>query len=61
MNNNIVKNMYKHNINLSVYACSDDAAIRLYKIDSDFRPPYFRDIVIILHTIHKQNTSIYKC
>ncbi len=51
MNKEIIKNMSKNNDNLSKYACTDKMAIRLYPIDNDFRPPFFRDIDKIIYSL----------
>lgn len=48
---NYLKNMIKHNANLSKYACKDDEAIRLEKIVMDFRTPFFRDIDRIIYSL----------
>ena len=47
---NIYDNMSKHNKFLSKYASKDSEAIRLKKIEEDFRTPYFRDIDKILYS-----------
>lgn len=51
MNKNVIENMNKHNIDLSIYACSDSQAIRLEDINSDFRSPFFRDIDKIIYSL----------
>ena len=51
MNDLVVKNMYKHNSNLSKYACSDSDAIRFKEIEEDFRPPFFRDVDRIIYSL----------
>lgn len=51
MNEKIIKNMQKHNLNLSEYACNDTDAIRLKKIDKDFRTDFYRDIDKILYSL----------
>ena len=47
----IFDNMKKHNSNLSKYASKDEDAIRLKKVEEDFRTPYFRDIDKILYSL----------
>ena len=47
----IFDNMKKHNSNLSKYASNDEEAIRLKKVEEDFRTPYFRDIDKILYSL----------
>ena len=47
----ILKNMMKHNENLSQYASRDTDAIRLKEIKEDFRTPYFRDIDRIIYSL----------
>lgn len=47
----IIKNMSKNNNNLSIYACKDKQAIRLNPINSDFRPPFFRDSDKIIYSL----------
>ena len=51
MNDLVVKNMYKHNLDLSTYACRDEDAIRFKKIEEDFRPPFFRDVDRIIYSL----------
>ena len=51
MNEIIIKNMKKHNNNLSKYACCDDYAIRIKKNDDDIRTSFFRDSDKILYSL----------
>lgn len=46
------KNMERHGIGLSEYACLDEEAIRFHQDDDeeDFRTPFFRDIDRIIYT-----------
>lgn len=43
--------MLKGEKNLSKYACLDKDAIRLYPIEEDIRPNFFRDIDRIIHSL----------
>ncbi len=47
----ITKEMFKHNSNLSIYACRDNQALYLAKRDKDIRPPFFRDIDRIIYSL----------
>ncbi len=51
INEEIKKEMNKHNSNLSKYACKDTEAIYLKKRDEDIRTSYFRDIDRILYSL----------
>lgn len=51
MNNILKDNMYKHNFNLSSYACKDEDAIRFQRIDEGIRPPFFRDADRIIYSL----------
>lgn len=51
MNKEVKNNMYKHNLNLSNYACKDSDAIRFEKIDEGIRPPFFRDADRIIYSL----------
>lgn len=51
MNEEITKNMRKHNLCLSEYACVDSNAIRFLPIDGDFRTDFFRDIDKIIYSL----------
>lgn len=48
---NIKENMNKHENNLSIYACKNSEALRLYEIEEDFRPPFFRDTDKIIYSL----------
>ena len=48
---NIKENMLKNEKNLSQYASKDKDAIRLYDINDDIRPNYYRDIDKIIHSL----------
>lgn len=48
--NVVEKNMNRHNIGLSPYACKDEMAIRFFEEESDIRTPFFRDIDRILYS-----------
>ena len=49
--NKYLKNMIKHNKNLSEYASQDMNAIRLKDNKEDFRTPYFRDVDKIIYSL----------
>lgn len=51
MNEEIIKNMQKHNKTLSKYACLDNKAIRLKEISNDFRTPFYRDIDKVIYSL----------
>ena len=57
------KNMERHNIGLSPYACKDEEAIRLNKESEDIRSPFFHDIDRILYTYayirYSDKTQVY--
>ena len=48
---NIKENMLKNEKNLSQFASKDKDAIRLYDINDDIRPNYYRDIDKIIHSL----------
>ncbi len=50
MNEEIMNNMNKDN-SLSLYACKNADAIRLYNEQSDYRPPFFRDVDRIIYSL----------
>lgn len=50
MENIILKNMARHNIGLSDFACNDDKAIRLKYEVQDLRSPFFHDIDRIIYS-----------
>lgn len=47
----IIKNMNRHNENLSIYASKNEDAIRLLDNKEDFRTAYFRDIDRIIYSL----------
>lgn len=49
--NDIKENMLKHENNLSPYASRSTDAIRLYPMDEDIRPAYFRDIDRVIYSL----------
>ena len=49
--NDIKENMLKHENNLSPYASKSTDAIRLYPMDEDIRPAYFRDIDRVIYSL----------
>ena len=51
MDDMITKNMYRHNENLSKFACKDNEAIRFQKIEEGIRPPFFRDSDRIIYSL----------
>ena len=57
------KNMERHNIGLSPYACKDKDAIRFTKETEDIRSPFFHDIDRIIYTYayvrYSDKTQVY--
>lgn len=51
MNERILKNMNRHNISLSPYACFDEQAKRLVDEPKDIRSDFFRDIDRIIYSL----------
>ncbi len=51
MNEEIIKNMQKHNKELSAYACKDESAIRLKPFSKNFRTAFFRDSDKVIYSL----------
>ena len=51
MNDEVIKNMQKHNENLASYACTDDKAERFEPVENDFRTSFFRDIDRVIYSL----------
>lgn len=51
MNKEIIKNMKKHGLNLSKYACKDNDAYRFNDSNEDYRTSFFKDIDKILYSL----------
>ena len=63
MNKKVIQNMFRHNLNLSPYACLDNHAIRLKKEEPDIRSDFFRDIDRIIYSLsynrYLDKTQVY--
>ena len=63
MNDEVLKNMNRHNNGLCKYACKDKDAIRFREEESDIRSPFFRDMDRIIYTYayirYSDKTQVY--
>ncbi len=63
LENLLEKNMERHNIGLSPYACLDQETIRFKEEKEDLRSPFFRDIDRIIYTYayvrYSDKTQVY--